>query len=73
MLEEGTDDTTVEADVSVSADVLGVSLSWFAEIDASELERETKSRTLATDVDEVIDACGSDVTAVVAMLGVLPS
>lgn len=72
VLEECTDDTTLGADVSVSADVLGV-LSWLAGIAGSELELETRSITLATDVDGVVDACGSDVTAVVAMLGVLPS
>ena len=73
MLEEGTDDTTVGAAVSVSADVLGVSSSWFAGIDRSELELETMSRTLATDGDGVVDACDAEVTVVVAMLGVLPS
>jgi hypothetical protein len=72
-LEEGTDDTKVEAGVFVDADVMGFPLSWFTGADESELELEVRSRTLATDVGGVTDASGFEVTAVVAVLRVLPS
>jgi hypothetical protein len=73
VLEEGTDDITVEAGVAVDADAVGFPLSWFTGFDGFELELETRSRTFATDVDEITDASDSEVTAVVAVLGVSPS